>query len=107
MINTQCKINGCENESIALKGRYARLCETHTEEAKLRYGKAGHPRKQLEAPKLKDTAIRLIEISERIDNSAAQFRESKNSLLMDINHFNRILEDLKMRLKYIVNSNAD
>lgn len=73
----------------------------------MKVGRVGRPKKISEPPKLKDTAIRLIEVSERIDDSAARFRESKNSLLMDINHFNRILEDLKMGLKYIVNSNAD
>jgi len=92
-----CKINGCEGTSFVNKGAYAFLCKTHrAEKAQLRV------HKQKPSSSLKETAIRLVEISERIDSSSTRFRESKNQLIIDAQEFVKLLDDLKEQAKEIL-----
>lgn len=103
LMPSNCKIKDCTELSVQERGRYARLCATHREEAELSL-----PRKHKQnGSKLKDTAIRLVEISERIDRSAAQFQHSRNQLIVDMDEFLKLLDDLKRDVRYIVTQHAN
>lgn len=99
-----CKIKDCNETALIERGRYARLCKVHRQEHVARRVKKNisEPR-----PVLKETAIRLIEISERIDASVAQFRKSRNQLIADLDEFSRLLDSLKEDVKKIVTANAN
>lgn len=105
-----CKISGCDRPSIKQMGRYARLCEVHKAEYIQIHGPGGRKKKNLYVSgnsKLRDVAVRLVEISERIDNSAADFHQARNSLIQDIAEFTRLLDSMKEDVKKIVNPNAN
>ena len=102
-----CKIQDCNEPFISLKGRYAKLCAAHRAERKVLGPVNSRKHSKNGKPQLQETAIRLVEISERIDKSAAQFHESRNHLLIDIQEFTRMLDSLKEDVKKIVNPNAN
>lgn len=105
-----CKINGCEETTTVTRGAYAFRCKEHRMQlsAEMRAnGKISGRKKAPESPKLKDSVLLLAGIAERIDTSAASFRQSKNQLITDIGEFTHRLDSIRRELTKLVKDNAN